>query len=241
MTDPCRSALPTRSRSPSSSSSGSFSALAADGRLVKRTSLTQAMNAQREAWMHTMARRELRMIDTGIMSGLAAGHGLLRVERAGRDRQLLCAARRHRPGARRARPTCRSSQPARGVFETKTIGLIVLFAYAFFKFGWSYRLFNYCSILIGAVPVLRDGATHSEEIEIAVRRAARMNILAASTSMPACAACSSRSAISAGSPARGARAVDAAAGHRAGAAAVLLGGAAGADRAAAVSRAPGSS
>ena len=48
-------------------------ALAADGRLVKRTSLTQAMNAQREAWMHTMARRELRMIDTGIMSGLQQG------------------------------------------------------------------------------------------------------------------------------------------------------------------------
>ena len=48
-------------------------ALAADGRLVKRKSLTQAMNAQREAWMHTMARRELRMIDTGIMSGLQQG------------------------------------------------------------------------------------------------------------------------------------------------------------------------
>ena len=71
------------------------------------------------------------------------------------------------------------TQPARGVLETKTIGLIVLFAYAFFKFGWAYRLFNYCSILIGAVPVLRDGRrTRAEEIEIAVRRAARMNILA---------------------------------------------------------------
>jgi uncharacterized membrane protein len=70
------------------------------------------------------------------------------------------------------------TQPARGVLETKAIGLVVLFAYAFFKFGWSYRLFNYCSILIGAVPVLRDGVGHSEEIEVAVRRAARMNILA---------------------------------------------------------------
>src|SRR4029450_8557969 len=69
------------------------------------------------------------------------------------------------------------AQPARGFFETKTIGLIVLFAYAFFKFGWAYRLVHYCSILIGAVPVLRDGVTHSEEAEIAVRRAARMNIL----------------------------------------------------------------
>src|SRR5258707_4024698 len=48
-------------------------ALAAEGKIVKRTSLTQAMNAQREAWMHSMARRELRMIDTGIMAGLQQG------------------------------------------------------------------------------------------------------------------------------------------------------------------------
>ena len=153
-------------------------ALAADGKLVKRISLTPAMNAQREAWMHTMARRELQDDRHRHHGRAAAGHGLLRLERADGDRRLLCAARRHRPGARRAVATCRSvATPARGVFEIKMIGLIVLFAYAFFKFGWSYRLFNYCSILIGAVPVLRDGATHSDEAEIAVRRAARMNML----------------------------------------------------------------
>lgn len=70
------------------------------------------------------------------------------------------------------------SQPARGVIELKTIGLILLFAYSFFKFGWSYRLFNYCSILIGAVPVMRDEASQAAEVDAAVRRAAKMNILA---------------------------------------------------------------
>ena len=58
------------------------------------------------------------------------------------------------------------------------MGLILILAYAFFKFGWSYRLFNYCSILIGAVPVHREEATQPAESERAVRRAARMNILA---------------------------------------------------------------
>ena len=53
-----------------------------------------------------------------------------------------------------------------------------LLAYSFFKFGWSYRLFNYCSILIGAVPLVRDEATHSAETEAAILRAAKMNILA---------------------------------------------------------------
>jgi uncharacterized membrane protein len=44
--------------------------LASDGRLVSRMSLTTAMNAQREAWMRTMAEREIRIVDTAIMSGL---------------------------------------------------------------------------------------------------------------------------------------------------------------------------
>ena len=40
-----------------------------------------------------------------------------------------------------------------GLFEAKVIGLAVIFVYAFFKFGWSYRLINYASILCGALPL----------------------------------------------------------------------------------------
>ena len=153
-------------------------ALAVDGRLVKRISLTQAMNVQREAWMHTMARRELRMIDTGIMAGLQQGTAFFASSALiaiggcfallGATDQVL-AVLADLPFF---------TQPARGVLETKAIGLVLLFAFAFFKFGWAYRLFNYCSILIGAVPVLRDEPGQPEEVEIAVRRAARMNVLA---------------------------------------------------------------
>src|SRR5690606_34400988 len=63
-------------------------------------------------------------------------------------------------------------------FEIKVLGLIVILAYSFFKFGWSYRLFNYCSILIGAVPMLKEGTEHPGQIEAATLRAARMNVLA---------------------------------------------------------------
>ena len=44
--------------------------LASDGKLVRRMSLTTAMNAQREAWMRNMAEREIRIVDTAIMNGL---------------------------------------------------------------------------------------------------------------------------------------------------------------------------
>ena len=206
--------------------------LAAEGRIVRRISLTQAMNAQREAWMQTMARRELRMIDTGIMAGLQQGTAFFAssaLVAVGSCFALL--------GATDQVISVLSDlpfiAPARGVFETKTIGLIGLFAYAFFKFGWAYRLFNYCSILIGAVPVLRDGATqpardhdrgqargaHEHPGGQAFQRGAARRVLLDQLSRlvrrPACA-----------------RAVDAAPGHRAGAAAILLGGAPGADRSA---------
>ncbi|RUY00548.1 DUF599 family protein, partial [Mesorhizobium sp. M7A.F.Ca.US.005.03.2.1] len=46
---------------------------ASDGKLVSRVSLTTAMNAQRQAWMRTMAEREIRIVDTAIMSGLQQG------------------------------------------------------------------------------------------------------------------------------------------------------------------------
>ncbi|MEQ1952625.1 DUF599 domain-containing protein [Mesorhizobium yinganensis] len=155
-------------------------ALAANGHLVKRVSLTAAMNAQRLAWMHTMGRRELRMIDTSIMVGLQQGtaffassalialggcFALLR----GADNVLMVV--NELPLA---------AQHSRQAFEVKVVGLIAILAYAFFKFGWSYRLFNYCSILVGAVPMHRDSLDDPSAMEAAIQRAARMNMLAGS-------------------------------------------------------------
>ena len=40
----------------------------------------------------------------------------------------------------------------RAEWETKTLGLAIIFVYAFFKFAWSYRLYNYVAIMVGAAP-----------------------------------------------------------------------------------------
>jgi len=42
--------------------------------------------------------------------------------------------------------------PTRLQWEAKTMGLALLLVYAFFKFAWSYRLFNYVAIMLGAAP-----------------------------------------------------------------------------------------
>ena len=51
------------------------------------------------------------------------------------------------------------------------IGLAVIFVYAFFKFGWSYRLINYASILTGALPMPSQAVT--PKTTLAIDRAAR--------------------------------------------------------------------
>jgi len=150
-------------------------ALAVDGRLTSRVSLTAAMNRQREAWMETMARRELRMIDTSIMTGLQQGTAFFASTSLIALGGCLALIRQTEEALSVLSGLPFMAPVSPGLFEVKAVGLTVLFAYSFFKFAWSYRLFNYCSILIGAVPVFREG---SPDLDAAVRRAARMNVLA---------------------------------------------------------------
>lgn len=145
-------------------------------RMFGRVSLTTAMNAQREAWMRTMAKRELRMIDTSILNGLQQGTAFFASSSLlalGGCFALISASDRVIDVA----SDLPFATPLRPVFELKVIGLIAMQSYAFFKFGWSYRLFNYCSILIGAVP-LRDEKVPAGQLEAAIGRATQMNVLA---------------------------------------------------------------
>ncbi|MEO3999788.1 DUF599 family protein [Mesorhizobium sp. CAU 1732] len=156
----------------------SLFAYGAEGYFSARPTLTSAMNRQREAWMRTMARRDLRMVDTGIMSGLQQGTAFFAsscIFAIGGCFALLGSADAVMEVLGDLPAT---SVVARPVFEAKVLGLVAILSYAFFKFGWAYRLFNYCSILIGAVPIPRLDGEIDAESEIAASRASRMNILA---------------------------------------------------------------
>lgn len=155
-----------------------FHTAAANGHIVKRLSLTRAMNAQRAAWMATMARREVRIVDTSIMNGLQQGTAFFASSSLiaiGGCFALLGASDRVLAVLS---DVPLAGDTARPLFEVKVFGLIFILAYSFFKFGWAYRLFNYCSILIGAVPHLTASKEPDEAIHTAVMRATRMNVLA---------------------------------------------------------------
>lgn len=139
-------------------------------------SLSGLMAERRREWMLTLAERDLRMIDTGIVAGLQQGSAYF-----GSASILAIGGCFALFGSTDAVLQIYRDIPfiepvPRGAYELKVFGLTTVCVYGFFKFGWAYRLFNYCSILIGGVGHTQDAPP--EERRAAALRAAEMNIVA---------------------------------------------------------------
>jgi uncharacterized membrane protein len=141
-----------------------------------RRSLNMVMNAHRHGWMQQMLARDNRIMDANINSSLQNGTaffastsliavgGVLTLLRSTDDVMNFFADMPFGLATTRA------------AWEIKVLGLAVIFVYAFYKFAWSYRLFNYAAILLGAVPPV--GYSDQHETEAAVERAGLMNVVA---------------------------------------------------------------
>ena len=137
-----------------------------------RDSLSARMNVYREVWMRRLLDREARMVDMQIMAALQNGtaffasSSLIAVGGA----LALLRSTSEALAVFGALPIDLTPSPA--LWELKCVGLILIFVYAFFKFAWAYRLFNYVAILLGAMPPARLRDT--PEAEAHVIRTARL-------------------------------------------------------------------
>ena len=143
--------------------------LAATGR-----SLNRLMDAHRRAWMRQMIVRENRIVDTTIMASLQNGTAFFASTSLLALGGSLALLRSTNEILGLFADLPLGLATTKGAWELKVIGLAIIFIYAFFKFAWAYRLFNYAAILVGAVPV---GAHHPEAL-MAADRAAAMNTVA---------------------------------------------------------------
>ena len=122
----------------------------------RKEGLNSEMHKYRDVWMEQMLARETRMVDAQIVAALqngtaffastsliAIGGALTLLRSTGEILQVIAAL-----------PF--GIQSTNVQWETKTIGLAVIFVYAFFKFAWAYRLYNYVAILVGATPPARE-------------------------------------------------------------------------------------
>lgn len=140
-------------------------------------SLNAHMVKYRRQWMQTMLTRDNRIVDTQINMQLQQGAGFFASTAfiaIGACMTLLGSTEKAME-LLQAAPLI--EKPSRLLWEAKTIGLTLFFVYAFFKFGWAYRMFNYGVIVIGAAPKFSGSIT--PEMEDIAERAAKLNAIAA--------------------------------------------------------------
>jgi len=121
--------------------------------------LNALMNGYRDIWMRRLLTRENRIVDAQVTAALQNGTaffastsliavgGTLSLLRSTDD--ILTVVSVLPFGA----------APTRAQWEMKMLGLAIIFVYAFFKFAWAYRLFNYVAILVGASPPVEEQDT----------------------------------------------------------------------------------
>jgi uncharacterized membrane protein len=137
-----------------------------------RDSLSARMHIYREVWIRRMLDRETRMVDMQMLASLQNGTAFFASTSlfAVGGALALLRSTSEALAVLRALPIDLSPSPA--LWELKCVGLILIFIYAFFKFAWAYRLFNYVAILLGAMPPATKRDT--PEAEAHVIRTARL-------------------------------------------------------------------
>jgi uncharacterized membrane protein len=119
---------------------------------LRHPTLMRYVHQHRQAWMRRMLARENRIVDTQIVSLLVQNISFFASSTILIVGGLI--------GVLGAREQARSvvaeiplaAETPQALWDVKILLLIVVFVYAFFKFTWSLRLFNYVAILIGAAP-----------------------------------------------------------------------------------------
>jgi uncharacterized membrane protein len=117
-----------------------------------RSGLNGLMHRYRSMWMERMLAREARMVDGQVIAGLQNGTaffastslialgGSITLLHSTEDMLTIIGALPFGEPVTHAQ------------WEIKVVGLMIIFIYAFFKFAWSYRLYNYVAIMVGAAP-----------------------------------------------------------------------------------------
>ena len=117
----------------------------------------------REAWMRRLLRRDGRIVDSTLIgysirsATFFASTTILLI--AGLVGVIGSAERLH---GMTSNLSLLLRQTSQGLFEVKVLLLVALLVYAFFKFTWAIRQFNYFAGIVGSAPEPRDGEPSRE-------------------------------------------------------------------------------
>jgi len=148
-----------------------------DRTAVRHRSLNRAIDAERHHWMQEMALVDNRIMDSNLQASLQNGTAFFASTSLLAVGAALTLLRATDDVLTILAEVPFGLATSRIAWEVKVSGLVIIFVYAFFKFAWSYRLFNYTAVLIGSVP--RPGSPRGRDPQAAAERAASMNVVAA--------------------------------------------------------------
>jgi uncharacterized membrane protein len=126
-----------------------------------RLSLNAMMNDYRDTWMEELLGREMRMVDAQVTAALQNGTAFFASTSLFAIGGVLAMFRSTDQVISVVAWLPFGEVPTQGQWEVKLLGLTVIFVYAFFKFAWSYRLYNYVAIMVGAAPPAKAKATRA--------------------------------------------------------------------------------
>jgi uncharacterized membrane protein len=116
--------------------------------------LVKVMYQHRMNWMFEMLKRDNRMVDAKVASNVMGSVTFFTSTTIFLLAGLLTMLTKASEGLNILTQLPFVTTTSVVVWEAKVIVLMVVFIYAFFKFTWAMRQFNYTSILIAGAPVI---------------------------------------------------------------------------------------
>lgn len=131
----------------------------ADQMSQDRLSLLTVMKKHRAGWMRQMLTRDNRIVDATIINTLMRSLSMFSSTALLILAGLLAILGSLDKVQALVQDIPFVMQASKGAWELKILTLIMIFVYAFFKFAWSLRQFNYSTILLGAAPRREEADT----------------------------------------------------------------------------------
>ena len=147
-------------------------------RANSRSCLSNTLDLYREDWMRVMLKRENRISDASVVGNLERNGAFFASSCLLILAGIITALGYTQEVMEVFSTLSFGNLPSRAVWELRMVVLMVVFIYAFFKFTWSMRMYNFVAVLIGGAPPPDDTKISPAGREAFAQSAARVCNLA---------------------------------------------------------------
>lgn len=127
-----------------------------DNFLRNARGLSARMHLYRVQWMMMALQRDNRVVDTNILQSYQSSISFFASTAILVIAGLLAVLSSSSTAIAIIKQIPFAESPSKIIWYTKNFLLIYLFIYAFFKLTWALRQLNYCTLMLGGLPLVRD-------------------------------------------------------------------------------------